>query len=171
MARRPLLEYACHGPSEVRWYAMIVEPLKRAEGGLVISHIDVSRRRRAEEEVEREREELAHALRVATLGELATSLAHEINQSLAAIASNAQAAHRMLGAAAVDAEVPEMLRDIAMDAQRAAQIIRRLRVLFKKEHSERQRVDVGEVIKEVIALLRKDLERRSSTCSSIRRRR
>jgi len=58
-----------------------------------------------------------------------------------------------------------------MDAQRAAQIIRRLRVLFKKEHSERQRVDVGEVIKEVIALLRKDLERRSSTCSSIRRRR
>ena len=146
---------------------MIVEPLKRAEGGLVISHIDVSRRRRAEEEVEREREELAHALRVATLGELATSLAHEINQSLAAIASNAQAAHRMLGAAAV----PEMLRDIAMDAQRAAQIIRRLRVLFKKEHSERQRVDVGEVIKEVIALLRKDLERRSSTCSSIRRRR
>jgi len=99
VARRALLEYACHGPSEVRWYAMIVEPLKRAEGGLVISHIDVSRRRRAEEEVEREREELAHALRVATLGELATSLAHEINQSLAAIASNAQAAHRMLGAA------------------------------------------------------------------------
>src|SRR5207247_10202027 len=100
---------------------MIVEPLKRAEGGLVISHIDVSRRRRAEEEVEREREELAHALRVATLGELATSLAHEINQPLAASASNPQAAHRMLGAAAGDAEGPEMRGDIAADPDAPSQ--------------------------------------------------
>lgn len=157
---RALFEYACPGPDGERWYVMIVEPFRRPEGGLVISHIDVTRRRRAEAQVQREREELAHALRVATLGELATSLAHEINQPLAAIASNAQAAHRLLGSAAIDAEIPEILRDIEADAQRAAQIIRRLRVLFKKEHSERQPVDMGAVIKEVLGLLRKELERR-----------
>ena len=157
---RALLEYACPGPTGTRWYTMIVEPFRRPEGGLVIAHIDVTRRRRAEEELQREREELAHTLRVATLGELASSLAHEINQPLAAIASNAQAAQRLLGSDPVEPEVPEMLRDIGADAQRAAQIIRRLRVLFKKEHSERQPVDMGEVVKEVLALLRKELERR-----------
>ncbi|TMB90419.1 MAG: PAS domain S-box protein [Chloroflexi bacterium] len=157
---RALLEYACPSPAGEAWYAMIVEPFRRPEGGLVIAHVDVTRRRRAEADLLREREGLAHALRVATLGELATTLAHEINQPLAAIASNAQAAQRLLASAAVDPEVPEMLGDIRTDAQRAAQIIRRLRVLFKKEDSERQPVDVGEVIKEVLGLLRKELERR-----------
>jgi len=126
----------------------------------VIAHVDVTRRRHAEEQLQREREDLAHALRVATLGELASTLAHEINQPLAAIATNAQAAHRQLASAAIDPEIHEMLRDIGSDAQRAAQVIRRLRALFKKEPSERQLVDIGEVIKEVVGLLRKELERR-----------
>jgi C4-dicarboxylate-specific signal transduction histidine kinase len=139
---------------------MLVESLRRPEGGLVISHLDVTRQRRAEEEAERDREQLAHVLRVATLGELATSLAHEINQPLAAITSNAQAARRLLRSAPDDPDLPEMLGDIGAEAQRAAQIIRRLRALFKKEHAERQPVDIGEVIKEVIGLLHKDLERR-----------
>ncbi len=157
---RALLEYACPGPSGNRWFVMVAEPFRRPEGGLVIAHVDVTRRRRAEEQLVREREELAHALRVATLGELATTLAHEINQPLAAIATNAQAAHRQLASAAIDPEIHEMLRDIGSDAQRAAQVIRRLRALFKKEHNERQPVDIGEVIKEVVGLLRKELERR-----------
>ena len=154
------LEYQCPTPAGRLWYTMIVEPFKRPEGGLVISHIDITRRRRAEEQVQREHEELAHALRVATLGELATSLAHEINQPLAAIASNAQAARRLLQSATVDPEVPAVLRDIADEAKRAAQVIRRLRALFRKEHNERQPVDLNEVLKEVIGLLRRDLERR-----------
>jgi PAS domain S-box-containing protein len=157
---RAELEYPCPGPDGVRWFTMIVEPLRRPEGGLVISHLDVTRRQRAEEAVQRDREDLAHALRVATLGELATSLAHEINQPLAAIASNAQAARRLLGSAAVDPELPDVLRDITADAQRAGQIIRQLRVLFRKEHREQQPVDLTAVIKEVLALLRADLERR-----------
>jgi C4-dicarboxylate-specific signal transduction histidine kinase len=161
-ADRQLIEYAFRSPAGERWYAMIVEPFRRPEGGLVIAHVDVTRRRRAEEAVQREREELAHALRVTTLGELATSLAHEINQPLAAIASNAQAAQRRLGGG-LDPEIPEMLHDIRADAQRAAQVIRRLRVLFKKEHGERLPVDVAEVIKEVVALLHKDLERHRIT--------
>jgi signal transduction histidine kinase len=157
---RAVVEYPCATAAETRWYAMVVEPFRRPEGGLVISHIDITRRRRAEEEVQRERAELAHALRVATLGELATTLAHEINQPLAAIASNAQAAQRLLAPVAVDPEVPAALDDITDAAQRAAQVIRRLRVLFKKEPSAPQPVDLNEVIKEVIGLLRRDLERR-----------
>jgi two-component system sensor kinase FixL len=157
---RELLEYPCQTPDGVRWYAMIVEPLKRPEGGVVTSHIDITRRRRAEETVQRDREELAHALRVGTLGELATSLAHEISQPLTAITSNAQAARRLLASTPVDSEVPAVLRDIADDAQRAAQIIRRLRALFKKEHGEWQPLDFSEVIKGVTGLLHKELERR-----------
>jgi PAS domain S-box-containing protein len=159
-SQRVPIEYPCATPAGVRWYAMIVEPLKRPEGGLVVSHIDITRRRRAEETAQRDREELAHALRVATLGELATSLAHEINQPLAAITTNAQAAGRLLQPARVDAEVSGALRDIADDAQRAAQIVRRLRVLFKKEPSEWRPVDVSVVIKEVTGLLHRYLERR-----------
>jgi len=160
---RAMLEYPSHGSRGIRWYTMIVEPLRRPEGGLVISHIDITRRHRAEEAAQRGRDDLAHALRVATLGELAMSLAHEINQPLAAIASNAQAAARLLGKGPVDPEVPEVLRDITADAQRAAGVIRQLRVLFKKEHNERQPVDLTTVITEVLALLRKDLERRRVT--------
>jgi C4-dicarboxylate-specific signal transduction histidine kinase len=118
-------------------------------------------RRRAEKDVQRERDGLAHALRVATLGELAGSLAHEINQPLAAIASNAQAAGRLLRTDRGDSEVPEVLRDIAADAHRAAQVIRNLRALFRKEPGERHLVDMKALIEEVVAhLLRKDLERR-----------
>ena len=159
---RALLEYPCTTSSGIQWYAMIVEPFKRPEGGVVISHIDVTRRRQAEEQAHREREELTHALRVATLGELATSLAHEINQPLAAIATNAQVARRLLQSepTRVDPEVPAALADIAADARRAAQVIRRLRVLFKKEHGERQPVDLGEVIREVAALLDTEVQRR-----------
>ena len=159
---RALLEYPCTTASGTQWYAMIVEPFKRPEGGVVISHIDVTRRREAEEQAQREREELTHALRVATLGELATSLAHEINQPLAAIATNAQVARRLLqsDSTRVDPEVPAALGDIAADAQRAAQVIRRLRVLFKKEHGEREPVDLAEVIKEVVGLLHREVERR-----------
>jgi PAS domain S-box-containing protein len=157
---RAQLEYPCPTPSGRLWYMMIVEPFKHPEGGLVISHVDITRRRQAEEQVQREHEELAHALRVATLGELGTSLAHEINQPLAAIASNAQAARRLLQSTQVDPEIPVVLQDIADEAKRAAQVIRRLRALFRKEHSERQSVDLNEVLKEVIGLLRRDLERR-----------
>ena len=157
---RALIEYPCATSAGTQWYAMVVEPFKRPEGGLVISHINITRRRLAEEEVQREREELAHALRVATLGGLATSLAHEINQPLAAIASNAQAANRLLDDAPVDPDVPAALRDIADAAQRAAEIIRRLRVLFRKEQGDPRPVDLEEVIKEVISLLHKELEYR-----------
>src|SRR5207249_259957 len=77
-----------------RWYSMVVVPLNQPGGGAVISHTDVTERKRAEENAQRSREELAHFTRVSTMGALAASLAHELNQPLAAILSNAQAGRR-----------------------------------------------------------------------------
>jgi len=158
---RALLEYASHSPTGVRWFAMTVERFKRPEGGVIISHIDITRQRRAEEEVERGREELAHALRVSTLGELATSLAHEINQPLTVIASNAQAIRLTLKSHDMKRdELVEALDDVAEDAHRAAEVIRRLRALFQKVRSDRRPLDVNDPIVEVTSLLRKELERK-----------
>jgi PAS domain S-box-containing protein len=155
------LEYACPLPSETRWFEMTVEPFRRPEGGVVIAHVDITRRRQAEDEARRQREELAHVLRVTTLGELAASLAHEINQPLAAILSNAQAARRALDRETSGrAEVGEALADIADDARRAGQVIRRLRALLRKEETERRAIDVNALITDVVRLLRADLQRR-----------
>jgi len=159
--QRALLEYACHSPSRARWFAMTVEPFKRPEGGLVISHLDITRRRRAEDELEHEREELTHALRVTTLGELAASLAHEINQPLAAIVSNAHATRRLMESATLDrGEILLGLHDIADDAKRASEVVRHLRALFRKEHVDQQPLDLNDVIREITRLLGKDLERK-----------
>jgi two-component system sensor kinase FixL len=115
------------------------------------------RRRRAEHELDEQREELAHALRVTTLGELAASFAHELGQPLTAILSNAQAARRFREKDPSDVEIDHALTDIAQSAKRAGDIIARLRRLFRKEHAERAPVDVNDVIYEVLRLLRTDL--------------
>jgi PAS domain S-box-containing protein len=160
-AEHTSLEYAHPLPTEVRWYEMTVEPFRRPEGGAVVGHVDITRRHQAEDEARRQREELAHVLRVATLGELATSLAHEINQPLAAILSNAQAGRRVLEAGPpASAELREVLADITDDARRAAQVIRRLHALSRKEVAERRPIDVNALVTDVVRLLRADLQRR-----------
>ena len=117
-------------------------------------------RLRAEQESRRVQKELAHVLRVATLGELTAALTHELNQPLTAIVTNAQAARRLLATAPAEpVPVQEALADITEDALRASQVIRRLRALFRKEE-ERVAVDINAVIEEVISVLRTDIERR-----------
>jgi PAS domain S-box-containing protein len=158
------LEYACRVQSVERWFEMTVEPFRRPDGGAVITYIDITRRRHAEDEARRQREELAHAQRVTTLGELGASLAHEINQPLAAIVTNAQAAVRLLARAGlVHADVSEALTDIAADAQRASAIIRRLRALSRKEHAPQRGLDLNEIIDDVVTLLGYDLARKNIT--------
>lgn len=129
--------------------------------GLVVSR---ARRRRAEGEARQQREELAHVLRVTTLGELTTSLAHEINQPLTAIATNAQAAGGLLDVKSPPrGEIAKILTDIGSDAKRAAQIIHRLRAFFRKEPTVAVAVDITTLIEEVIGLLRADVDRRRIT--------
>jgi PAS domain S-box-containing protein len=158
------LEYACRVQSVEGWFEMTVEPFRRPDGGAVISYIDITRRRQAEDEARRQREELAHAQRVTTLGELSASLAHEINQPLAAIVTNAQAALRLLERdGIVHADVSEALTDMAADAQRASAIIRRLRALSRKEHASQRSLDLNEIIDDVVTLLRYDFARKNIT--------
>jgi PAS domain S-box-containing protein len=158
---RAYVEYLSRGAGGDRWFDLTVEPFRRPEGGAVVSHVDVTRRRQAEDEAQRQREDLAHTLRVTTLGELAASLAHEINQPLAAIVTNAQATIRLMGAgAASTADIREALLDIASDGKRASDIIRRLRALSRKEHVPAQPLDVNELAADALSLVRYVLRRR-----------
>ncbi len=124
--------------------------------------IDVTERRRADEERRQLREEIAHVSRVATMGELAASVAHELNQPLTAIVSNARAGKRLLARESVDHdELRAILEDVAADSLRGGEVIRRLRDLLKKGESQRQTLDINEVVLEVIPLVRSDAIRRN----------
>jgi len=122
--------------------------------------MDITERKRAEEERERLRqahEDLARVNRVTTMGELTASLAHEVNQPIAGAITNANACLRWLAGDAPNLEEARAAaRRIVKDGTRAAEIISRIRLLFKKGTPERELVDVNEVIREMIVLLRSE---------------
>jgi two-component system sensor kinase FixL len=108
-------------------------------------------------ELERNRRDLAHLTRVSTVGQLASSLAHELNQPLTAILSNVQAAQRFLAADPIDlAEVREILNDIVQDDYRASEVIRRIRAVVKKGDLEVVSLDLAGIIRDVVLLVRSD---------------
>ena len=129
--------------------------------------LDVTQRHQMESEALQQRSELTHLSRVAMLGELSGSLAHELNQPLAAILSNAQAAQRFLaqGPAGLG-EVRQILRDIVEEDKRAGELIRRLRILFKKGEIQLQPLDANELVRDVLRLMRSDLISRRMAASS-----
>jgi two-component system, LuxR family, sensor kinase FixL len=105
----------------------------------------------------RSQQELAHVTRVSTIGELAGSLAHELNQPLTAILSNVQAALRFMAAEPIDvAEVREILNDVVKDDYRASEIIRRVRAVVKKDEREFAVIDLAGVIHDAVLLLHSD---------------
>ncbi len=114
-------------------------------------------RRRSETEGQRLRQDLAHVGRVSTIGELTASLAHELNQPLTAILSNAQAAERILDSDTADlAEIREILGDIVEDDKRAGEVIHRLRGFLKKGTLELSILDIGELVGQVARLVTSD---------------
>jgi signal transduction histidine kinase/integral membrane sensor domain MASE1 len=147
-----------------RWFEMSVVPLDAAAGGAVISYTDITERKRAEVEAEQSRQELAHVSRVSTMGALAASLAHELNQPLAGILANAQAARRFLdGRRPGLSELREILDDIIADDKRAGEVIRRLRDLLQKGDAERLPIDVNGLIRDVVRLVNNDAVIRNVT--------
>ncbi|MCB1090423.1 MAG: PAS domain-containing protein, partial [Verrucomicrobiae bacterium] len=121
--------------------------------------IDVTRRRRNEAEISRQREELSHLSRVGTLGVISGSLAHELNQPLGIILSNAQAAQRMLSKQDPDwEEIGEILSDIVSEDRRAGEVIQRWRGLLRRGEVIRQPVDLCDCMEEVLKLMRADLK-------------
>jgi PAS domain S-box-containing protein len=133
-------------------------PIQTPEGLFVLaSVIDITARRAAELEAERHRAELAHVARISIMGQLATSLAHELNQPLTAILANAQTAQEWLASPSPDlAEVRETLGDIITEDVRAGEVIRRMRELLKKGALRSDAVDLNEVVREVTRLVAND---------------
>ncbi len=118
---------------------------------------DVSARRAAEDEARHALARLNHMSRLATMGEMAAGLSHELNQPLAAINNYARACSRLL--AMPDPDLPEVqqaLQEVSAQALRAGEIIRRLRSLVRNEDSQREVVDINHVIRDVETLLRSD---------------
>ena len=120
--------------------------------------LDVTQRHRMQSEALQHRSALTHLSRVAMLGELSGSLAHELNQPLAAILSNAQAAQRFLaqGPASLG-EVSQILRDIVEEDKRAGELIRRLHILFRKGEIQLQPLDANDLVSDILRLMRSDL--------------
>lgn len=115
-------------------------------------------RKRFEERMWQLRDQQTRMARVALVGELAAAIAHEINQPLCAIVSNAQASQRMLSADEPDlAEVRETLQDIASDSLRASAVVSRVRGMLQKRCTERAPLQIGQAVEEVVALLSRQL--------------
>lgn len=121
--------------------------------------MDVTEQKKAQFEADELRRELAHVTRVSTMGELAASMAHELNQPLAAILSNAQAARRFLASPEVNLdEIRDILDDIVKDDKRAGEVIHRLRALVqKKERVAPEPVNLHELAQDAERLLNSEL--------------
>jgi PAS domain S-box-containing protein len=140
-------------------------PVLNASGDLaqfVGSSTDITQRKLAEEALRQAQVDLAHVSRVTTMGELTASLAHEVNQPIAAAVTDANTCLRWLTRDQPDLEeAREAASRMAKDATRAADIISRIRLLFKKVSPQRELVDVNEVVREMIVLLRSEATRYS----------
>jgi C4-dicarboxylate-specific signal transduction histidine kinase len=122
----------------------------------------ITEQKRAEEALRQAQEDLARVNRLTTMGELTASLAHEVNQPIAAAGTDANTCLRWLTRDHPDlGEAREAASRVVKDATRAAEIISRIRLLFKKDTSQRELVDVNEIIREMIVLLRGEASRYS----------
>lgn len=136
-----------------------LSPLQmQAQNYTVAAVSDLSERRSLEKELAVERESMAHMSRVVLVGEISGSLAHELNQPLAAILSNAQAAQRILRRDPTElGDIREILDDIVDNDRRAGEVIRRLRGLLKKEYRVFAPLSVSDLVQDSLRVIRNDL--------------
>lgn len=152
-----VLEYVRVLAGGDRWFELRARRLTGPGGGAVVMHFDITARKHAELAAQRHLGEIAHMDRVAGMGELTSSLAHELNQPLAAILTNAEAAHRLLVLTPPDVEeVGQCVTDIVKDAQRAGEVITRIRRLLRKEELELKPLSLTALAKNVVALVAND---------------
>ena len=122
--------------------------------------LDVSERKRSEEDLQRAQAELAHITRVMTVGELTAAIAHEVTQPLAAIVTNGDACLRLLATDLPDlSETRKAIGSIIRDARRAAEIVAHVRGLLKKSDIDRRALDVGQVVRDVLVLVQPEVSR------------
>jgi PAS domain S-box-containing protein len=147
----------------VRFVQSMGEPIRNTDGAvvrLVGALLDITERKQAEENLREAQAELAHVTRVATLGEMTASIAHEINQPLAAVVNNASACMRWLAGPTPNLEeARHSAALITADGHRAGEIISRIRALALKAPPRKDWVNINETILEVIALARSEVHR------------
>src|SRR5436853_5244375 len=146
----------------VKYLHMIAHGTRNEDGELeyIGATQDVTQRRLAEEALDKARSELAHVARVMSLGALTASIAHEVNQPLSGIITNASTCLRMLAADPPNVDgARETARRTIRDGNRASDVISRLRALFSKKDVTTGPVDLNEATREVITLLRSELQR------------
>jgi PAS domain S-box-containing protein len=147
-------------PHDYRWLLVRNVPLRDGHGRIVKWYgtgIDIEDRKRAEESLRKAQADLAHANRVTTMGELSASLAHEINQPISGAITNASTCVRRLDREQPDVEGARVAASrVIRDANRAAEIINRVKLFFRKGVVSKERVDVNEMIQEMEILLRNE---------------
>jgi len=150
---------------DYRWLLVRNVPLRDSLGKIVKWYgtgIDIEDRKRAEESLLKAQADLAHANRVTTMGELSASLAHEINQPISGTITNASTCLRRLDREQPDLEGARLAASrVIRDANRAAEIINRVRLFFRKGVVTKERVDVNEMIREMEMLLRNEASQHS----------
>jgi PAS domain S-box-containing protein len=157
------VHWEVQSPKDQRWYYVVNTPIRHSDGTVSKQSMihDITERKKAESEAGQLRQELAHLNRVMTMTELSASLAHEINQPLGAILNNAAAAKmlRAQGKEGGGVEVGEILDDIINDANRAGQIVRKIRGIIKKEAVTFEVLDMSSLVGEVVELFSNPLSR------------
>lgn len=155
------MHQATMADGSVRWQQWLDHPIVDAQGKVVeVQSIgrDITELKAAEAEAQQRREQVTHLTRVAILGELSGALAHELNQPMTAILSNAQTAERLLLQDAPDlVELREIVKDIVADDVRAGDVIRRLRTMLKPGGTAFQLLDISALLAEVVVLVRAQL--------------
>jgi two-component system, LuxR family, sensor kinase FixL len=141
----------------ITWRGVALRNPENVATGIMLSGEDITDQRRAESEAHKALERMNSVSRLATMGEMAAGISHELNQPLAAIANYAQACVRLLRLPAADIpEISGALEQIAGQALRAGEIIRRIRSLVRNEDVRRESQDINELIREVHGLLASD---------------
>jgi len=152
---------------EIRWLISRGRYMSNDHGGireLIGVAIDVTAQVKANLQLRLQREEMTHMSRVSSMGELTASLAHELNQPLSAIASNAAAGRRFLAQGSPEPKMfEELLADVAADARRASDIIHGIHDFVRKREGIRRLVNLNEIIREVLRLLHSDLLGRATS--------
>jgi PAS domain S-box-containing protein len=155
---------------KTRWVIMRGRCLQDEHGNLLETigvTLDVSAQKQAALQVQVQREEMAHRNRVALMGEMTASFAHELNQPLTAIANNASAARRFLEHGNVDpALLQQLLQDMVADSQRAGEVIRGIRSLVRKETSVHTLLNLNSVITDTVRLVSSDVLNRESVVTT-----
>ena len=150
-----------------RWFQARVVPVRNVEGRILHWNAlltDIDDRKRAEEELRHAQSELARVMRVMTMGQLTASIAHEVNQPLSGIITNASTCLRMLDANPPNLEgARETARRTIRDGHRASDVITRLRTLYSKKEPALELMDLNEATREVTALSSTEIQRKGLT--------